>query len=316
MRLERFAAVLLAGVKRLEQTAADELAAYAKAGGLLVIFPPTRGTQDAWQKARLLRARVGEVASAPGEKKLKLGQVAPNVPPVATLPAEGLDSILIGKLRTLQPTPASETLIYTEDGKPFLLRESLGRGRVYLFAVTAQLDFSNFPLTPPFLLLLHRILGSHVAEFVEPLSHAAGTPVRLRSGGRQSALITPDGRRLQPQERAGELVVEGADVAGVYYAQTPGGRAAAFAVNVPPEESELERVSPERVRDLLPEVAVDFTDGSAGGVELAPLAGSERAALSFPLAMAALAFLVGEVALALSISLRAHSAAKAIETEG
>ena len=316
MRLERFAAILLAGVERLEQAAADKLAAYAKAGGLLVVFPPARGTPDAWQKARLLRARVGEVASAPGEKKLKLRQVAPNVPLVATLPAEGLDSILIAKLRALQPAPASETLIYTEDGRPFVLRESLGRGRVYLFAVTPQLDFSNFPLTPPFLLLLHRILGSHVAEFVEPLSHAAGTPVRLRGGGQQSALITPDGRRLRPRERAGELVVEETDAAGVYYAQTPGGRTPAFAVNVPAEESELERVSPERVRDLLPDVAVDFTEGSSGGMELAPLAGSERATLSFPLAIAAFAFLVGEVALALSISLRARSAAKAIETEG
>jgi len=260
-------------------------------------------------------ARLSQITTVSGEKRLKLGQVAPNNPLVATLPAEGLDSVLIGKLWAIQPGPASEILVHTEDGKPFLLREQKGKGRAYLFATTAQVDFSNLPLTPPFLLLLHRVVGSHVAELLEPLSHLAGAPVKLRAGEAVAGVIAPDNRRVAFERRAGEIVVAATQAAGVYHAESAGGKAPLFAVNVPPEESELERVTPERIRELLPAVSVDFTDGSAARLDLATSAGSERAALSFPLALAALGFLIGEVALALSITARARTAAKTLEAE-
>ena len=314
-RVEEFAAIIVAGVERLAPEAAKKLSAYVEAGGLLVVFPPPRGDAATWNDSGLVSARLSQITTVSGEKRLKLGQVAPNNPLVATLPAEGLDSVLIGKLWAIQPGPASETLVHTEDGKPFLLREQKGKGRAYLFATTAQVDFSNLPLTPPFLLLLHRVVGSHVAELLEPLSHLAGAPVKLRAGEAVAGVIAPDNRRVAFERRAGEIVVAATQAAGVYHAESAGRKAPLFAVNVPPEESELERVTPERIRELLPAVSVDFTDGSAARLDLATSAGSERAALSFPLALAALGFLIGEVALALSITARARTAAKTLEAE-
>ncbi|KKL19772.1 hypothetical protein LCGC14_2462130, partial [marine sediment metagenome] len=76
---------------------------------------------------------------------------------------------------------------------------------------------------------------------------------------------------------------------------------AVAAINVPAEESILQRIDPQTVRSLLEGYSVSFTrpDGDIG--ELTSADTFRIARLSFPLAALALALLLGEVLLSWSI---------------
>jgi hypothetical protein len=322
VEMGKFAAVVLADPPYGPQLAPEtlrQLREYVAAGGLLFVFPGPHTDVAAWNEAKFPGPPIKSVAEAEGEKRIKLGPVAPTNPVVSNLPAEGLDRVLISRLfRFDTSAQAVETLIQTEGGEPFLVRLQVGKGKVYVFAVSAQADFSNLPLTPPFLLVLHRAVQSHLVEVATPLAQLAFAELRLRLPAGTYQMLVPDrvveGRltyKMLPLQRSpeGDVVFDRTDQTGVYRLvagdvapQDPESVPPVAALNVPSPESELERVKPLAIHDLLPTASLSSERADGETATLGESRDSQTAASTFPLAVLAVAFLVSEVVLAWSMS--------------
>jgi hypothetical protein len=308
--LSRFAAVVLADVPRLASEALSRVRDYASAGGLVIIFPGPHTDAAAWNESKFPGVRFQPLIEAQGEKQIKLGQVAPTHPVVAALPTEGLDRVLISKLFRLDAAglPA-DILIHTERGEPFLVRVQVGRGKVYVFAVSAQADFSNFPFTPPFLLVLHRAVHTHLVEGAAPLSLPTFSELKLAVPPGAHVMLTPDQRAVPVMRPAeGDAVFAQTELAGVYRLVSgtvapadPEAAPPTAAFNAPAQESELERIDAATVQSLLPGVAVSYLRVDGGAQSLGQGSGERSAASTFPLAALAVAFLLSEVVLAWSM---------------
>ncbi len=307
--LGRFAAVVLADVAALPADAVARLRDYASGGGLVLIFPGEHTQPQSWNEAGFPGVPIGPLIEAEGEKRIKLGSVSPTNPAVANLPAEGLDRVLIARLYRLGATQGAESLIQTERGEPFLVRRQLGKGKVYLFAVSAQVDFSNLPFTPPFLLLLHRVVHAHLVEGAAPLSLPTFTELKLALPPGAHLVLKPDGRAVPVMRPAeGEAVFAQTELAGVYRLAAgtapPANPQAAppiAALNTPPQESELELIGSDVIQTLLPDTRITYLGAEGGAKSLGQDAGEPSAASAFPLAVLALVFLIGEVLLAWSL---------------
>ena len=120
----------------------------------------------------------------------------------------------------------AEVLLSYEDGRPFLLERSLGRGRVLLFTSTADRDWTDLPTRIAYVPLVHSLMG-----YAAQLSEAAQRPqvflpgptsVRIpgaREGG-SLAIFTPDGKellsRFVSEDGAIEAPVTEYTVPGIY----------------------------------------------------------------------------------------------------
>jgi hypothetical protein len=120
----------------------------------------------------------------------------------------------------------SDVLLSYENGRPFLLERSIGRGRVLLFTSTADRDWTDLPTRIAYVPLVHSLMG-----YAAQLSEAAPRPqvflpgptsVRMpgaREGG-SLAIFTPDGKellsRFASREGAIEAPVTEYTVSGIY----------------------------------------------------------------------------------------------------
>jgi len=314
------AAVCLADVARPDAEAVRALRAYVEAGGLLIIFPGAHTDAAAWNAAGLLDARFEAIVQAEGEKRMKVNWTSPTSPITATLAAEGLDRLAISRALRLAPAPADEVLATMDGGGPFLVRSQLGKGKVYLYAVSCQPDFSNLPFHPALLLTVHRMLHAHLVETGEPIAMEALATLEFPVKPGENRVVTPGGQVVPltvHEGRPGRGFFDRTAQAGIYRLASGDGTAEGAqaappiaAVNVPPEESDLARIEPTEIRSLLQGSTVYFlaTDGNVS--QWPSDAPASSAVSGFPLAALAIAFLLSEVILAWSMSRPAAGAAK------
>jgi hypothetical protein len=181
------------------------------------------------------------------------------------------------------------------------VRGRIGQGNVYTFAVSARDNFSNLPKRFVFIVLVRRMMTTHLAQVGQPLSSPAFTPLRLQLPPGVSQIIGPDGtrHRLPPAADLREpRTFDHTTSAGIYRIDPPPGEEVGAeegapealpvaAVNVPPSESSLDRLdegSISNIESILGQTlfvsAVD-DDGPTGGP-------NEGARATFPLAVLAM----------------------------
>lgn len=108
----------------------------------------------------------------------------------------------------------ADVLLSYDDGRPFLLERSLGRGRVLLFTSTADRDWTDLPTRIAYVPLVHSLVG-----YAAQLSQAAQRPqvflpgptsVRIQGAqkGGSLAILTPDGKELLSRFAAREGFIE------------------------------------------------------------------------------------------------------------
>jgi len=306
-----YVAVCLADVPRLEPAAAEAIRSYVSAGGLVIVFPGPHTDVASWNEGALTGVRMESAVRAEGDKRMKINWMSPTSPVTATLAAEGLDRVSVTRQFRLVADTAGEVLATTDGGGPLLVQVQRGKGKVYVFGVSCRPDFSNLPLTPVFLLAIHRAIRLHLAEVCEPKSLPAMTPLELPLEAGTHRILTPQGKSLPleiQENRPGKALFGETAYAGIYrlvsgdvaVAQATGGAPVA-AVNAPPEESSLARMEPTEIRALLGGSSVYFLGADHGG-RLSADPGARSAASGFPLAAAAVLFLVAEVVVAWSMS--------------
>ena len=210
----------------------------------------------------------------------------------------------------MAPDPGAEVLGTIQGGAPLLVRTQAGKGKIYVFAVSAQTDFSNLPFTPVLLLTVHRMLLGHLGEVRDPPSLPTLTTLEFPVREAQGRIVTPGGKALalsRRDDRPDTAFFEHTEEAGIYRLATgPGAEALKAAVpvaamNVPAEESSMARIAPADVKSLLGGSSVYFLETDGNLSQVGADTGATTAVSGFPLAVLAVLFLLAEVLVAWSM---------------
>ena len=232
---------------------------YVKGGGVLVIFPGERAGAADYETWRCLPAKnptVVNVEAADRNRTLRL--LKPDDPLFASL------KLPPGTLRrrlafdTLEPD--SSAVIAAGSDDPFLLSRQFGKGRVLLFAATADRNWSDFPLSPFFLPILHQIVQFSSGIDSQRLFAWAARSVSLTDvlpdTAENANLLSPKGtllpiRKVKQGDRE-DWMTENVAEAGIYRLKTADADAQPLlAVNIDRKESELTPIPSRELPDLV-----------------------------------------------------------------
>lgn len=182
--------LILADIGTFAPGEREALEDWVRKGGLLVRFagPRLAGTRPEAGEDPLLPVRlreggrnVGGTLSWGAPRTLR---PFPPGSPFAGLPVPG--EVTVTRQVMAQPDPdlPDRTLAALEDGTPLITGRPLGDGRVVLFHVTANADWSNLPISGLFVQMLERLAVSARAGAagLGDLAGAVWTPERVLDG--------------------------------------------------------------------------------------------------------------------------------------
>ncbi len=183
--LRDFQALFLCDAFPLDGQAVLRVEEYAKNGGVVVVFPGYRAEASAYTELKILPAFPAGTADIPVELAARPLKRIPNqegqvvtfslpLPP-GTVPTVALKRVMtLGELHE-----GAAVLVTAGDDQPFLTGRAVGRGRVFLFTVGANRDWSTFPLTAFFLPVVHQLIRQGAGASVQPphLTLGAHLPV-------------------------------------------------------------------------------------------------------------------------------------------
>ncbi len=329
--LPRYDAVVLANVGRLDEPAAAALGEYVRAGGALLVFLGDQ-VDRAFYNQRLHRGGEGilpcSLGTASGEvdDRSKAVHIEEKVGDHAFVrlfrdqKTIKLSSPFFARRFRLEGAEGREgvrVVCRFDGGAPALVEGRAGKGRVVVFASSADDEWNDMPSWPMYQTLLHEVMtqvardpgASRNLTVGEPLvrhlsPRLAGAAVRLLRPGESQPLT------VKPTASAGLVAVtyDRADRAGLYELTVdaddvvPGPdplerRRDFFAVNVRPRESDLRRVSEAELRRVFPGFEFRYQRGGVGRGS-AVLKAAEAGELWRALAYALLAMALVESVLA------------------
>ena len=177
--LARPDAIILADVAKIAESA--DLLDWVQKGGLLIRFAgPRLATSDVGRAVEdpLLPVRLREGGRAVGGS-MSWGEPRRLAPFAEGSPFQGLpvpDEVTVREQVMAQPDPdlAARTIAALTDGTPLVTARTVGEGRVVLFHVTANAEWSTLPLSGLFVTMLERLAVASRAERPKP-EDLAGT---------------------------------------------------------------------------------------------------------------------------------------------
>ncbi len=216
--------------------------------------------------------------------------------------------------RAITPRSGATVLARFEDGTPALVERRVGAGRVMMWGCTLDLSWSDLPVKPVFLPLVHRVvryLAAYsapvpwitVGEVVDPARRAGEPPAAGPPPAR--VVVSPSGRRLALGRDEGSGVVELTEQ-GFYEIHAPAGTVVpptVVASNVDLSESDLTPIDPS-------EIVVRVGGGERDRLDSAPPTPEAREALQrlwWYLLLAGIVLLAADTALADRLSKRVDS---------
>jgi hypothetical protein len=283
-----FEAVVLANVVDLSGPALAALEQFVRTGGGLMVFPGSR-LSTAFYNDQMFRAH----PLLPAEFGPPRGEMPPEgsveqpksfftlqskdyahriVEPWRDPKSGSLSTAQFYRALTLLPGKKAEAtgdagppgvVLSFSDGTPAIMERTFGFGRVVQFASTADAGWTDLPVRPIFLPLMHRTLGYLLARQEERLNLRAGTlftyAVAPELAGKDVTIVPPGGKRETTRPQRIEVknnapVVEYADtfVGGPYstYFSEEGHPPVRFAAFSDPGESNLDEISAADTKSL------------------------------------------------------------------
>ncbi|NLI77186.1 MAG: VWA domain-containing protein [Candidatus Riflebacteria bacterium] len=272
LRLADYTAVFLVNQRQLPAPFVDALAGFVLGGGYCVIFPGSR-TDPEWYNSALLDAlggryllparlfkRVGNAVSR--NIAYQLTDLDTGHPAFSLFGAEGNGDprrAQVWEFFQVQPNPGALVLARMSHGLPGLVEERRGQGKTLLVTFTADTAWTNWPLKPTFLPFLHQALAGMLGRRgLRGGSILPGAPVSLvvqEENLQKVTLLPPQGAGIElPIRREGEgllhISTTRTEQTGFYrlvLTGKEGTRTEAFAVNPPPDESDLERIPARKI---------------------------------------------------------------------
>lgn len=183
--------IILADVGRLPATEAETLAEWVRMGGLLVRFAGPRLAQSGTGQLEddpllpvQLRAGGRNLGGAMSWGTPKTLRPFPAGSPFQGLAVPGEITVTSQVMAQPGPDLSGKVLAALEDGTPLVTGQALGEGKVILFHVTANAEWSNLPLSGLFVEMLERLTAS-ARVAVAPVADLTGetwTPVKVLNG--------------------------------------------------------------------------------------------------------------------------------------
>lgn len=255
-RLAEYACVFLCNALPLTGQAMVTLEQYVQQGGVTVIFPGDRAAPADYANWTCLPAMpkaVMDLGADTQRRTLSLAKRGDTLFQGMKLPPGTYPSVAANReLQWDQLAGFSDVVITMDQGAPFLLRRKVGKGYVFFFAVSADRRWSNLPLSPFFLPLIHQIVhysageeqnapfiwtgrNLALADIMAPLPTAA-------------ELLDPSGRAVPLNSlKTGQdkgLGIEVITMPGFYTTRTGDGEPVpAFAANLTRAEADLTRLA-------------------------------------------------------------------------
>ena len=260
-KVEEYACVFLCNALPVPGQALAALERYVRDGGLVVLFPGSGATVSdyrAWQS--LPGIPVAATAVPVAHRKRLLTWDKPSHAVLRTL--RGAEAAPVVTIRQMLRWEAlaedSEKLVSSGAGEGFLLERVYGRGRVLMFAVSADRSWSDFPLSPLYLPMVLETVeyGAGVGSFMPYLWTADSLSLEryLPGATRQTSLRDPSDRQVPIRSAIveGRTVLHAEDlyVPGVYTMSDIGGPQGvpALALNMRRAESDLAPLEEEQIR--------------------------------------------------------------------
>jgi uncharacterized membrane protein len=286
--LGNYEIVILSNVGTISGRMYESLADFVLAGGGLMVFLG-ENTDPVEYSARYLSAGKsflpctvgaakgevqGEEGEETGQKTHRISEVDSGHPAMALF-QEGaggdLSTAKFYKFFSVEADAADpdvKVLAKFDDGSPYLLERRYGRGRTLLFTSSCDLKWTNLPLKPAFLPLLHRLAFYMTGGADDTYALMVGEKIVERAeGGAENrvTLLDPAGARLllvpesegEDDEGSAFVSFEDTSQAGVYSLTMPdaaGGQGSEkryFAVNVDTEESDLSVLEEKTIKRLI-----------------------------------------------------------------
>ena len=250
-KLEGYTCLFLCNAIPLSATEVVAVEKFVDAGGLLVLFPGGRGSPADYAGWKLLPALPTGVREVPlARRKQVLAWTMPGHPILKELdPGSAPPEVTAHRLLTWDKLDPKAERLMAHGGDPFLLGRPAGRGYVLMFAAAADRSWSDLPLSPYFLPVLHQIVQYSAGVRGTP-PYVWCTPqlpleAYLPDATVDTVLLGPENARLPVRSALVDghtaLHVEDLTKAGMYRLAAPGGGPAtpALAVNMARAESQL-----------------------------------------------------------------------------
>lgn len=286
--LDDFDVLILANVKRFAESWVPALVSYVRRGGGLLVFPGDQidaafYNEQLGVKTHLLPATFGPARGEGQQSDSSFAlQTKDYAHPITSLwndPAAGtLASVKVYRHLILLPASHAtnevssaksnqdeglpQTVLSLEDSSPWIVEASFGLGRVVMFGSTADSAWTDLPVRPAFVPLLHRTLGSVIQRQDEGLNlrvgHRFGRRVSNELLGKDAAFTSPrkgdtvrELKRVEMVNGSPMMTFDHTDYAGLYrVAVSDPAYETAFATQASPDESSLEEISSEQVQAL------------------------------------------------------------------
>ena len=260
-RLGDYSVVALCNVEALSPQVRKGLHQFVIDGGGLIIFTGHQVDAARYNNlfygsdTPLLPAALGDPVQRAEEAPVTLRPPAQAHEALAVFDGDGADMLTRSRFYryfSVDDNGAGEAVLLSyEDGRPFLLERSLGRGRVLLVTSTADRDWTDLPTRIAYVPLVHGLTG-----YAAQLSEAAQRPQVLMPGptsvrlpgaqeGGDLAIFTPDGKellsRFADRDGAVEAPVTEYTVPGIYRLEA-GADPDYLAVNATRAESDFAKL--------------------------------------------------------------------------
>jgi hypothetical protein len=148
--------------------------------------------------------------------------------------------------RVVTPSQGSVTIARFDGGLPALVEQTVGRGRVLVWATSLDLSWSDLPLKPVYLPFVHQLVrrGSDYRE--EPGWLTIGQAIDLAAAGAGAGAfaLAPGGQRRTPVEGSTAIELTEAGFYEVRDQSRDGPATRIVASNVDLAEADLSRVDP------------------------------------------------------------------------
>ena len=224
-RLSDYSVIVLCNVEALSPQVRQGLHQFVTDGGGLIFFighqvDATRyNTLFYGSDTPLLPAALGEPVQLPEETPVTLQLADGAHEAVAVFSGGAADMLTRSRFYRYFSVAEAESadadvLLSYDDGRPFLLERSLGRGRVLLFTSTADRDWTDLPTRTAYVPLMHSLVGyaAQLSEATQRPQVFLPGPTSVRIQGAQEGgsltILTPDGKELLSRFAGQEGVIE------------------------------------------------------------------------------------------------------------
>jgi hypothetical protein len=280
--LRGYDALLVTGMADFSTSERAALEEFVRNGGGVLLFPgastdPGRINAALGTGERFLPARLGAPRVLTEENALTLNPASISHPALNTFRDSeevNLTSARFTRVFDLTTVAEDETtrvLVRFSDGKPALVERAFGQGKVVLSAFAAGTSGSSLPYKPAYVPLVHQLVAylaaGPTAQRNLQIGELISTRFDVKEANRPVRLTDPSGQTsLQKTTLGAEGVVfsyAATERAGLYRIGLSGeDLAEAFAVNLPPGESDLASAQERQVRAAVGEVPVQFARGT------------------------------------------------------